>query len=288
MTGFVTKSGAKFILTAIIIIFAGSLPKLFVGISFDFSAYLKEIHNVLSAMIHPSELFFYTQPEVTKPIFPYLWHPFFYSMKIFFGSFLLALLIGLIFSYFTFFLPRRLRKVISAIVFIGESLPDLFVIITIQLLIVWFYKQTHILLANVGGMGDHYVYLLPIICLAILPSFLFYRVILLACEDELGKDYIDMARSKGIRLPALLIRHVLRNMLTSIFFHSKTIIWMLLSNLLVFEYLFNIRGITMFMYEYPEPLIFTICMLMIFVPIFLFFMIVQLLIQWFTGQRVVV
>ena len=288
MSSFFTKSGFKFVLTLMIILLAGSLPGLFKGISIDLSGYFHEIRTVLTALVHPSEWVYQPQQGVSHPIFPELWGEYFYSIKILFGSIFLALVTSLLFAFLTFFLPKGLRKVVNFIVFIGESLPDLFIIIMVQLFIIWFYQRTHILLARIAGIGDHYIYGLPIICLAILPTFLFYRVIILSFEEELDKDYIDLARSKGLRLPSVLIRHVVRNLLTGIFFHSKTIIWMMLSNLLIFEYLFNIRGITMFMYEHPVPLVFTICMSLVFLPIFIFFILIQLLIQWLTGHKVVV
>ncbi|MFC4618219.1 ABC transporter permease subunit [Camelliibacillus cellulosilyticus] len=286
MAVFTAKNGLKFILTAIGIIFVGALPSLFNGIKPNVGDYFYQIAEVFRQLAHPSQLA-YVENGMARPLFPQILGPYTYSMTIFFASFFLALILSLILTYVTFFLPAWLKRIVKFLAFIGESLPDLFIIVLFQLIVVWIYMKTHVLVADVAAVWGHQIYLLPIICLSILPTFLFYRIMVLACDEEMEKDYIELAKSKGVKKQALLLRHILRNMLVTIFFHSKTIIWVMLSNLLIFEYLFNMLGITLFMYDHPVPTIFTIAMLMIFVPIFLLFTIAQFIIGRVTNQKVV-
>jgi peptide/nickel transport system permease protein len=286
LIAFLTKTGFKFILTAIGILFVGAFPSLFKGMSVDFSQYFNQVSNVLNQIIHPGQLV-YVEKGTARSLFPEIWGPYFYSMEIFFAAFFIALILAFIFTYITFFLPQGFRRVIKFIAFIGESLPDVFIIMVFQLVVVFIYLKTHILLANTAGVWGDHVYLLPIVCLSILPTFLFYRIILLACEEELDSGYVELAKSKGVQKQALLLRHISRNIFVTIFFYSKTVIWVMLSNLLILEIMFNIAGVTLFMYDHPLPVIFTVCMLLIFVPVFLFFTIAQLMIRWATDQKVV-
>ncbi|MGV3489156.1 MAG: ABC transporter permease subunit [Tuberibacillus sp.] len=286
MLSFTVKTCIKFLLTAIGIIFVGSFPSLFTGMSLNFTQYFNQVSDVFAQLMHPSQLV-YVEKGVARSLFPQIFSPYFYSMKIFFASFALALIAAFIFTYITFFLPAKFKRAVQFLAFIGESLPDVFIIIVFQLVVVWIYIKTHVLIMNTAGVWGDHVYLLPILCLAILPTFLFYRMILLSVEEQLDLDYVELAKSKGVRKQALLLRHISRNVFVSIFFYSKTVIWIMLSNLLILEYMFNITGVTLFMYDHPMPVIFTVCMLLVFIPVFLFFTIVQLLIQWITDQKVV-
>lgn len=286
MVAFIAKSGIKFILTAIGIVFVGALPSFFKGMSPNLHQYFNQVSSVFNQILHPSALV-YVDNGTARALFPHIWSPYFYSMEVFFSAFFIALIAAFIFTYITFFLPGKVRKVVKFLAFIGESLPDVFIIIIFQVLVVWIYTKTHLLLANIAGFGGHHAYLLPIICLSILPTFLFYRIILLSCEEELDAGYVELAKSKGVQKQALLLRHISRNIFVAIFFYSKTVIWIMLSNLLILELMFNITGVTLFMYDHPIPVIFTVCMLLIFIPVFLFFTVTQLIIQWATDQKVV-
>lgn len=58
------------------------------------------------------------------------------------------------------------------------------------------------------------------------------------------------------------------------------ILWFMLSNLLIIEILFNIRGITNFVYQHGVPAIFTVSSLLVFLPMYAFFA----LGSWFTNR----
>jgi peptide/nickel transport system permease protein len=237
-------------------------------------------------LLNPGQLV-YIEKSGERPLFPHLFAPYFYSMEIFFASFFLAVAAAFIFAYLTFFLSPKWQKAVKFLAFIGESLPDVFIIIIVQLAVVMIYLKTHLLVADTAGVWGNHVYFLPILCLSLLPAFLFYRMVLLSCEEQMDMDYIELAKSKGLTKQTLLIRHITRNILVTVFFYSKSIIWLMLSNLLIVEYLFNITGITQFMFDHRMPIIYITCMLMIFVPVFFFFTLAQWLIRWLTGQKVV-
>jgi peptide/nickel transport system permease protein len=104
-------------------------------------------------------------------------------------------------------------------------------------------------------------------------------------EEEFNKQYIDTAKGKGIGRFRILWRHVLPNTLLSVFHQSRNILWFMLSNLLMVEYLFNIYGVTTLVREMGNPAIFTISMLLLFLPMFLFFTAFRIFSYKWVGEK---
>ena len=71
------------------------------------------------------------------------------------------------------------------------------------------------------------------------PEARFYRTLFL---EEMGKDYVRTARSKGLSEPAVLFRHVLRNALIPILTTSVAFIPLLFMGSLITESFFSIPG----------------------------------------------
>jgi peptide/nickel transport system permease protein len=104
-------------------------------------------------------------------------------------------------------------------------------------------------------------------------------------EEEFNKPYIDTAKSKGIRRFRILWRHVLPNTLLSVLHQSRNILWLMLSNLLMVEFIFNIYGITSLARINGSPAIFTISMILLFVPIFLVFTVMRIAAYKWAGEK---
>jgi peptide/nickel transport system permease protein len=69
---------------------------------------------------------------------------------------------------------------------------------------------------------------------------MFYRTMFL---EEIGKDYVRTARSKGLSEPTVLFRHVLRNALLPILTSSVAVLPLLFMGALVMESFFGIPGL---------------------------------------------
>jgi peptide/nickel transport system permease protein len=69
---------------------------------------------------------------------------------------------------------------------------------------------------------------------------IFYRTMFL---EEIGKDYVRTARSKGLSEPTVLFRHVLRNALLPILTSSVAVLPLLFMGALVMESFFGIPGL---------------------------------------------
>ncbi|WP_240904033.1 ABC transporter permease subunit [Bacillus sp. N1-1] len=90
------------------------------------------------------------------------------------------------------------------------------------------------------------------------------------------KPYVELAKTKGLEPTKIFLVHIFRNTILSTYFHSRSIIWFTLSNLFIMEYVFNLNGLIRFMYEHPTSEIFTVSALLLFIPIFLFLTVYQL------------
>ncbi|MCF8167751.1 MAG: ABC transporter permease, partial [Rhodoferax sp.] len=69
---------------------------------------------------------------------------------------------------------------------------------------------------------------------------LFYRTMFL---EEIGKDYVRTARSKGLSEPVVLFRHVLRNALLPILTSTVAVLPLLFMGALIMESFFGIPGL---------------------------------------------
>lgn len=107
-----------------------------------------------------------------------------------------------------------------------------------------------------------------------------FRTILYHIEQEWEENYILTVKGKGLTRVHILIHHILPRAFKSLFFQSKVIIWFMVSNLLVVELLFNIFGITNFIFTYGTPVLFSLFCILIFLPIFTFISIGE----WMSGR----
>ncbi|WNB91916.1 ABC transporter permease subunit [Bacillus sp. NEB1478] len=283
----VKDSLMSLILSIVGIVLLGSVPFMFQGMAFQAGTYFDGVKELLNKLMHPSELMYFTASGGggQYSLFPDLWSIYSYSLTILFSAFFIALILALLFAIFIFSLPPRATEKIRVFSFVFESIPDIMIAIGMQFFIIWFFKKTNILLFEIVSFSDQKTYFVPTFCLTVLPTLLILRILLLNMEDELGKLYVDTARSKGLSRFRILWRHVLPNTLLSVFHQSRNILWFMLSNLLMVEYLFNIYGITTFVRENGEPAIFTISMILLFVPMFLFFTAGRILTYKWVGEK---
>ncbi|WP_174615021.1 ABC transporter permease subunit [Virgibacillus ihumii] len=286
MGNFTYRLGVKFVLSVIGIILIGSLPALFNGIHLDFGSYVGQLTSILPDIVRPWE-WTYTIGGFDRSLFPKILDPWAYSITLLLGSFFIAFLVAIVFAFVTLLLPRKLINGIKFILFSLESLPDVLVIAMFQIAVIWLYQKTGMLMFYIAEYGDHQPYVLPIIALSILPAIFMYRIFILDLEDESEQPYVELAKAKGLKQYTVLLKHILRNAIMGIFLHSKFILWIMLSNLLVVEYIFGISGLIQFMISLPTPQIFTIGILLFFVPVFFTMAIGQFVIEKIAAQKVV-
>ncbi|MCF6410350.1 ABC transporter permease subunit [Pseudalkalibacillus salsuginis] len=220
----------------------------------------------------------------TYDLFPGIFDKYVYSMTIFFGALLLGLFLAILFTFCTTLLPRLFKMMVYGMLTLFESIPDLFIVISLQLLIVYIYQKTGWLISNVTVVYDDKIYLLPILVLSVLPTVQLFRISFLLLEEERDKPYVTVAKSMGLGDYYILFQHVFRNVLFNLFLYFKTIFVFMLSNLFIMEYVFNIHGLMRIMLS-PNIFVFIVGTIMITIPFLFLFELAQSRIDKSTGEK---
>ena len=197
------KLSYKFVLTCVGLLFLGSIPALFVGITPHFGQYFHSILTVIKHLIHPSRLTYTIGSELlrsngtatARPLFPMLFSYWRYSMILLFASFFISFTFAILLTFVTVLLPQKGRKIIRFILYISESIPDLLLITSSAVYYLVFSKK-NILVLNLATFGEKESYTLPLIVLSALPIALLYRMINSEIQNETGRDYVEFAKGK--------------------------------------------------------------------------------------------
>jgi peptide/nickel transport system permease protein len=158
-------------------------------------------------------------------------------------TFLLGIFVVIVFSLLMVFFRSTYLEFwgVTFAVFL-LSISSLFYIIVGQ----FFFSKTLKLVPISGFSGgwDLFVFLALPIVIGIVSRLggeaLFYRTMFL---EEVGKDYVRTARSKGLSETVVLFRHVLRNALLPILTSTVAVLPLLFLGALIMESFFGIPGL---------------------------------------------
>ena len=282
------KGFTHFLMITFSIILIGSFASLFQsGLDVSIQLFIERVRMKVTSLIDFSQLT-YESPAgsgIERSIFPLIFEYYGYSLFILLAGFCLALLAALLLTYLTFFVSPSIREGIKKTVGLLEAIPDILIIVVVQLAFIALYRKTGILLFEVVGAFERPI-ILPLVTFAILPSLFLYRIMLLDFEEEWSRPYVELARGKGITKGRILIKHITRNSLLSLVNHSKSLILLLLTNLVMLEIIFNLYGITWFIITYISGQVVIFSVLMIFIPLYITESFVRRIITHFTGEEV--
>ncbi|WNB92875.1 ABC transporter permease subunit [Bacillus sp. NEB1478] len=281
----VKKLIIQLVLTIISIILISGLPDLLM--KKDFSSYIEKVKEVFVQVIHFNKMTYFNQGK-ERMFFPDIIEPYLYSLTILFVSLIIAFCLAQLLTWGTSMLPQFMRRGIKNFLTFLESMPDLLVFAIAQMIIVYVYKHTGVLLSNVASLGEERIYAVPIICLMILPFVYFYKMMVLLTEDEMEKPYVEMGIAKGMKRLYVLIVHVTRNTSEGIFHFSKSVLWFMISNLLLVEIIFNIHGITHYMYHDFRPVMLAACLILLVIPFFLVYSLLEWIVLRFSKRGEIV
>ncbi|OZU90198.1 hypothetical protein CIL03_03380 [Virgibacillus indicus] len=133
--------------------------------------------------------------------------------------------------------------------FLG-MIPDFILVLILQLGVVFIYEATGERIARIAtrGVGEHAI-LLPLITLSIVPAIYLIRTLGERTYDVLSEDYILTAKAKGLQKLYIFIQHVIRNVLPYLKADLHKVIAIMMSNIFIVEYLFNINGLSAFLFN---------------------------------------
>jgi peptide/nickel transport system permease protein len=263
----------QYIFGVFIFILIGSLPVLLRDLEFDVNGYITSIKELVVKIFTLSSLTYDGEHEMLPAIID----RYFYSIKTLSLSFIFAVILAFIFSYIiVLFLKNKKDYVLSFIEFI-RTVPDIVGIFLLQSFFIWVNKAYGVKLVQTVSLGsENQAFLLPLLSLS-LPIFLFLtQVIVLKIFEELDKQYIAFAKAKGLSFLYLLNIHVIRNIQHDLLGHFKTIIWMMLSTLVIVEYIFNMDGLMMFNIKHISIELFVFSCILFFTPFFILYRLIDL------------
>ncbi|MEG7843128.1 ABC transporter permease subunit [Bacillus mobilis] len=266
------------------IICLGALPRLFKGLQIDLIGFWNTIVFLGGKILQPGEITYGFRDS--RKLFPQIWIHYFETMIVFLSAFLLSLLIAYILVVWVLQRSHMKQKMWNGVFLTLESIPDILLILLSQLLVVIMFQKTGFMPVKLAGLGEERIRLLPSICLTIPTTLLFIKLLLLRFKEELEKDYSLFAKSKGLSLRHILTHHISRNVLLTTIYYAKTNILFMLSNLYIIEWIFNTYGMFVFVKENSKLEIFTVSLVILYVPLFILFRILHTLLQNVIKERV--
>ncbi|WP_423408207.1 ABC transporter permease subunit [Heyndrickxia sp. MSNUG] len=263
----------KYIIGVFIFILIGSLPVLLRDLEFDVNGYITSIKELAVKIFTLSSLTYDGEHEML----PAIMDRYFYSLKTLSLSFIFAVILAFILSYIIVLFLKNKKDYVLSFIEIVRTVPDIVGIFLLQSLFIWINKAYGVKLVQTVSLGsENQAFLLPLLSLS-MPIFLFLtQVIVLKIFEELDKQYIAFAKAKGLSFLYLLNIHVIRNIRHDLLGHLKTIIWMMLSTLVIVEYIFNMDGLMMFNIKHVSIELFVFSCILLFTPFFILYRFIDL------------
>jgi ABC-type dipeptide/oligopeptide/nickel transport system permease component len=194
-------------------------------------------------------------------------------------SFLISIFLGVLLSLITA-LNKGTSKVYNFISSIGISIPNVFLIISLQSLVVYLHTSGYSSLP-LSDSDSYRHMILPIISLSIIPTVYVSKSCTKEIENIMKKDYIKTALSKGGSKLRILFLHVFKNLYSEILNSADYIITIILSSLLIVEYFFSYSGLAFLTYksfQRSEPELLIACSF-IFALTYYFFKLIKFFIK---------
>ncbi|KEK25031.1 ABC transporter permease subunit [Bacillus gaemokensis] len=271
-----------------------NLPYLFVsqgGFTFQPIQFFKQVFTMLKEVFSLQSLMILTPGSgfgsfKKTPLFPTVFDPYIYSFTILFAAFCLALFASSSMAFFYFLAKNSIKKWIARFVFILEAIPDMMIMICLQILFIWILNHFGESPVKIMSFNENRAYLLPILSLAVLPTLQMFRMMVLYIKEEHEKHYVEVAYGKGLSSSYILCIHLFKNISIHFFHHLKTIFVFLLSNLFVLEFVFNMQGIIQFLFwigKFSTSGTF-ILLIMIVLPFYIIFQMTSLMMNKWQKQ----
>ncbi|MEH7444618.1 ABC transporter permease subunit [Bacillus sp. JJ1122] len=263
----------QYIIGVFIFILIGSLPVLLRDLEFDMNGYITSIKELVVKIFTLSSLTYDGEHEMLPAIID----RYFYSLKTLSLSFIFAVILAFILSYIIVLFLKNKKDYVLSFIEIVRTVPDIVGIFLLQSVFIWMNKAYGVKFVQTVSLGsENQAFLLPLLSLS-MPIFLFLtQVIVLKIFEELDKQYIAFAKAKGLSFLYLLNIHVIRNIQHDLLGHLKTIIWMMLSTLVIVEYIYNIDGLMMFNIKHVSIELFVFTCILFFTPFFILYRFIDL------------
>jgi peptide/nickel transport system permease protein len=261
----------RFVLILSGFLFVFNLPSL-LGIGKDsvklnFNAFWAYVKSDFLVLIHLKDVSWYL--ELFKKLG--IAESYQYTMTILLVSLLVIMFLALVLVVMVMLSPVKVSNYLKGVINFFEGIPDLLVIFLFMFFVITLYKTTGLKFLQLYGVFGKKPYFVPIMTVSFLPLFLLLQFLIKVITDEQSQPYVLYLKAKGIGRIRILLVHILRNIFPLAFLQLRTIVWVLLSNIYLVEFTFNIKGFT----EQFRTLLFmggdfaslVICLLMLAIPL---------------------
>lgn len=198
--------------------------------------------------------------------------PFIRSSKLILLSIFISLIVGVYFGIKNGIKGKDSSGSLAPIVLI--SIPDA-LILTLILTLIGLFEKYKVFQGIFGNMTVK-TFVMPLVCITIIPTVYIWRMSYTTCVEEVKKDYIRNAKAKGKRGFTLGFNELLPGVLLSVLKSMSGVIIILLSNLILVEYVYYYPGIAFNLlsaYQHGEtsifiPLSLSLCLIYIILTSF--------------------
>lgn len=233
------------------IAFFSQLPDLQISdITFLFKEYFSHLYYYSINLFHGDFGTYYMgrrERIIIDDITIYTWN----SMKLLIISSILTILISLTIGIFSS-INKKSSRVNDKIITLLNSIPDFIFILILQVIVVAINKAIGVNIINIASFGESEAFLLPLLTMVIIPSIYLIRGVINDTSTIITEDYIRTALAKGLSKGAIVKQHVISNLIPIIKSDMVKVLSISIGNLFIVEYLFNIRGITSFLFEWNQ------------------------------------
>jgi peptide/nickel transport system permease protein len=213
-------------------------------LGFKLSAFFKAMEATTTQFFEPASWQFFESWNQETVIERYT-----YSIEIIFVSLAFTIFIGCFLAYLFMNFPYKQRSKVKHVLNFFEGLPDLLIIFMMQMFLFTLYREFNIRLVTMYGLAGKEPLVFPMIINSLLPSLFFAQFLIKVMEDEFEKHYILLGQAKGLSKLRLLFVHLTLNIVPVVSIHFKTIIFMVLTNLVLVEHMFVLDGYMKELYD---------------------------------------
>ncbi|PLR99674.1 ABC transporter permease subunit [Bacillus sp. T33-2] len=218
------------------------------GLSFQPQGLVTEVKNFVTGLF-TGQSFYYLQGDRERMLLNDL-HSYFLSS---FSYLTVSMFIVVILSFFLgIWFWRKSEKWLNSVLGFAGFIPDFILVLLLQLLVTFIFRKTGVKTVQVASLSiEEPAVFLPILSLVIVPLFYLIRALAERTYEVLTEDYILTAKSKGLSKKYIYLNHVTSNVLPFLKADLHKIVGIAISNLFIIEYLYNTRGLTEILFEYP-------------------------------------
>jgi peptide/nickel transport system permease protein len=217
-------------------------------VTFRLSALFSDAGGYIRGVFNGQSFLYRTSDYYGRALLPDLRQPMLTSLRYTAIAAVAAVVIGTLGGML---LAARRRENLKDVVSVVGVVPDFVLVLVLQVAVVAVYKATGYRIARIATISSDQVALfLPLLVLTLLPAVFVLRSVSNRTYMLSTEEYILVARAQGLSRFAIYRRHLAPNVVQGLRADLHKIAAMLLSNLFIVEYLFNIRGVTYLVFYY--------------------------------------